>query len=102
MSECTTAMETRISKLENQFSPRSMSYGYSNGIHKNIPYECFDKDVNMDGRFICVYCKIYQLTYVFVTIYVPPPYNYSAFNFTTKYPTMQQAWLASAMSGRVM
>lgn len=59
----------------------SMHTSYSRDIsilvHKNIPFECVDKEVDEDGRYICVYCKIYHLHYVLVTLYIPPPYNCS-------------------------
>lgn len=74
----------------------SVHSGYSRGVsilvHRGIPFECLDKEVDEEGRFICIYCKIYQLHYVFITVYVPPPYNCSVLKrvlpFLTKYPNV--------------
>lgn len=45
----------------------------------------------MEGRYICVYCKIFGALYV-LTLYIPPPYKCSIFKkvmvFFAKYSTV--------------
>lgn len=59
-------------------------------MHKSIPFECTDKETDEEGRYICVYCKIYRAQYVIIALYIPPPYNCVVFKialaFLSKYP----------------
>lgn len=51
-----------------------------------------DREVDDEGRYICLYCKIYHRCFVLVALYIPPPYSCSVFKkvlpFLTKYPNV--------------
>lgn len=85
-----------VTKAWAKFAYHSMHSGYSRGvsilIHNSIPFECIESEIDEEGRYICLHCKMYGLQYVIAAVYVPPPYNCSVFKkiigFVTRFPAI--------------
>lgn len=41
-------------------------------IHKALAYQELDSLIDISGRFVFLYCKIYSVTMILVFVYIPP------------------------------
>ena len=53
----------------------AFSRGVSVLIHKALAYQEIDSLIDVSGRFVFLYCKLYMLTLILAFVYVPPPFS---------------------------
>lgn len=53
----------------------SYSRGVSVLIHSSIDFEELGSEIDVDGRYVFLLCRLFTLKCILAFIYVPPPYN---------------------------
>lgn len=68
------------------------SRGVSILIPSILPFYCEQSLVDVEGRYICLLCRIFNVPCILATIYIPPPYSVTTLNemmpFLLAHPTL--------------
>lgn len=53
----------------------SYSRGVSVLVHRTVYFQLIDKLIDVEGRYVILLCRIYQLKSIIAAVYVPPPFS---------------------------